>query len=685
MSAMMAAGTSGPTPVNYSSAPGAPQQRGHSRNPSNNNNAVRGAGGQQQQHQPLMQAQGESGAGRRDTRARSNSQTVPQQNQHPQQAGGGMGNSEGAYARVAPQQPKVNTGSTNQPRVHAPRPTTSTTQATGGAQTAGPSAQRPSASSRARQPEPMRPTEQPQPQTQGQVPSQSQRHAQFQAQPQQASSSHPATSAAPNPATSGPPGSTSSRQPGQTVTSSFPHAFERWERLSSRWEGLTGYWISRLEHNREELKHLPLEQEMARQISDLSTAGANLFQAVVELQRLRASSERKFQRWFFDTKSDQERAKEMSSELERSLRVERQKRADALTKANKLEAEKATAEKLVEEMRRELQISREECRRAWEELGRREQEERERTNSLREGHPTLVGGVQVLPMPMPGVPMPSRSGSGARPRTSSSSHAGGSAQPDAQQYQEHYEYGYGSSPVQSDLGPSATLHHEPHIASPAHAQPTSTGAASGQSPGIPGTPSPSYPPPQTPQNQQSRQQQQQQQRNQQKPFYQQEHAAIHLPAGDPSRTLSPGAESGSYIANPALRTHHSGSVTVSDVSDGGLGEAGGPWEFDEHGNVVLDEQGHPLPAQQYQRREPSRAEMEEEEEEEPAWDRIPDYGGAAYGDNGGGVPVDGGGYGPGWGAIPRAPHHHPTRLSDVPEEEEERRTQMGSEGGRMSR
>ena len=81
---------------------------------------------------------------------------------------------------------------------------------------------------------------------------------------------------------------------------------------------------------------MPIEQEMARQISDLSTAGANLFQAVVELQRLRASSERKFQRWFFDTKADQERAKEMSSELERSLRVERQQRADAVSQVQRL-------------------------------------------------------------------------------------------------------------------------------------------------------------------------------------------------------------------------------------------------------------------------------------------------------------------------------------------------------------
>ena len=79
--------------------------------------------------------------------------------------------------------------------------------------------------------------------------------------------------------------------------SAFPHAFERWENLSSHWEGLTSYWVRRLQENSNELNDKPLNQQMARQITDLSAAGANLFHAVVELQRLRASSERKFQRW----------------------------------------------------------------------------------------------------------------------------------------------------------------------------------------------------------------------------------------------------------------------------------------------------------------------------------------------------------------------------------------------------
>ena len=184
----------------------------------------------------------------------------------------------------------------------------------------------------------------------------------------------------------------------QARRSTFPHAFERWESLSSHWEGLTGYWIRKLQQNGDALDTDPISQQMSRQITDLSAAGANLFHAVVELQRLRASSERKFQRWFFDIRAEQEKAREVQAELERQLKAERQAHAETRSTWQSGESEKAKNDELLKEMRRELQISKEEARRAWEELGRREQEERNRTHSLRIGEPTLVGGVQVVPM-----------------------------------------------------------------------------------------------------------------------------------------------------------------------------------------------------------------------------------------------------------------------------------------------
>lgn len=210
----------------------------------------------------------------------------------------------------------------------------------------------------------------------------------------------PPSSAQPN------PGSQQQQKPAQQAQQQqqqprrvgFPHAFERWETLSSHWEGLTGYWIRKLEQNNEDMERDPLSQQMARQVTDLSAAGANLFHAVVELQRLRASSERKFQRWFFETRAEQERAKENNAGFDRQIRAERQARGEAVAAMQKAEGDKTRAEDMVKEMRRELQISKDEARRAWEELGRREQEERDRTTSLRSGEPTLVGGVQVVPM-----------------------------------------------------------------------------------------------------------------------------------------------------------------------------------------------------------------------------------------------------------------------------------------------
>ncbi|KAK6353318.1 hypothetical protein TWF696_005288 [Orbilia brochopaga] len=526
------------------------------------------------------------------------------------------------------------------------------------------------------------------------------------------------------------------------TASPFPHAFERWEMLSAQWEGLTRYWNRRLEQHQEEISRDPLAVQMSRNITDLSAAGANLFHAVVELQRLRASSERKFQRWFFETKADQERSREMTSELENTLRNERQKRADAMAKIAKLEKDKSTAEKLVEEVRRELQISREEARRAWEELGRREQEERERTNSLRGGHPTLVGGVQVLPMPMPGVPgAPGRgaggagnappggggggggpgstSSAGARPRTAASgpppsSHGGHPAvtpvvvQPVSQPTGPTGDVVHPTSPQysaealseenvyigQGDAGYHIpTLHHEPHL---------------------PQVPSP---PPMAGQHQHQHQHQQQQQpppqppsQSSASPFYPQpspspqhhqqgirgptDPAAFYQQAQQvylhqvPERTFSPGEDS--VVSEPG-RPSSQASVTISDP---GSDDEDDPWAREEDGRVFRDEQGramtqsqveqrqhlaaafhHPLaqPYQYYpglqqpqlQHQQPHQQPPSLQQQQQQQQGQAPPPGQQ---------PPGGYGFGPGWEGITR--HHHPTRLSEILEEEERTTTSL---------
>ncbi|KAI9650691.1 hypothetical protein NHQ30_000713 [Ciborinia camelliae] len=55
-------------------------------------------------------------------------------------------------------------------------------------------------------------------------------------------------------------------------------------------------------------------------------------------------------------------------------------------------------ERDMREVKKESQVIKEEARRAWEELGRYEHEERERTRLLKDGQPITIGGIQVIPM-----------------------------------------------------------------------------------------------------------------------------------------------------------------------------------------------------------------------------------------------------------------------------------------------
>ena len=423
-----------------------------------------------------------------------------------------------------------------------------------------------------------------QPQTSRHRPTLSQ---QQQAPPQNYNTQAPA--AAPQPAqmqqlaAGGQGGESSLRDSSSTKPrNSFPHAFERWETLSAHWEGLTSYWIRKLEQNKDDINRDPVSQQLARQVTDLSAAGANLFHAVVELQRLRASSERKFQRWFFETRSELERSQEVNAMLERALNQERTERADAIRDAVDHERGNSKAQQQLAEMRKELAISKEEARRAWEELGRRENQERERTLSLQSGQPTIVGGVQVVPM----------------------THGAPSRHASARDTQPEYAQ-------QSAYAP------EPSQAPPV--QPQTPPAATGGAP---------------------------------ESYYR---------AQDPPRHDSPrrGGQGG---------------------SDDGYSE--GEYMMDAQGNYMLDPQGRRIPFT----RAPSTfsgSEAGAEEYDTPATTNPPSgsheppsTSAAASGAQWTGAysePQDYSGQGyaaPGWETVPR--HHHPTRLSDVIEEEDER-------------
>ncbi|KAF4541428.1 uncharacterized protein LTHEOB_8824 [Lasiodiplodia theobromae] len=499
-----------------------------------------------------------------------------------------------------------------------------------------------------------------------------------------ASQARPGASAGPSSTQARVAGDGQARDP---TVSTFPHAFERWEQLSSHWEGLTSYWIRRLEQNQEELAGQSLTQQMSRQITDLSAAGANLFHAVVELQRLRASSERKFQRWFYETRSEQERQQEGLGELRKAIEVERAAREEALEQLRTEKQKSAKANKMVQEMQRELSISKDEARRAWEELGRREQEERERVVSLREGQPTLVGGVQVVPM----VPGMSRHGSVSQHVAPGGVH--GHQQPT--NIEGGYSYEDPQSPTDTDpFTEPSRLHHEPDVPSlaqgtyqPAHpnaSQAPGSTAARATMPSIspaplqphtytPGSTAAGLPSPTTaPEDQ----------------FYQ--HDGSFLPGGrtPTSGVMSPSGGERSYVPS-----------SVGDTSSIG-GED--DWLVDQDGNYIHDSQGRRIPTRYRDAgasfghaRSHSQQSGEGSEDDydvgsdiareqelaqrygipsssmarpggtstagpnDPSYGpsvSLPDYSGAGYGE---------------WAGMR---HHHPTRLSDVLEEDERSRT-----------
>jgi hypothetical protein len=494
-----------------------------------------------------------------------------------------------------------------------------------------------------------------------------------------------------------------------TTASSFPHAFERWETLSSHWEGLTSYWIHRLEQNNDELRREPMLAQLSRQVTDLSAAGANLFHAVVELQRLRASSERKFQRWFFETRKEAERQQEITAQMEAALVSERQARANdsqhwegQIEQARRTEA---NAQKLVVEMRRELQISKDEARRAWEELGRQEQQERDRTVALNQGQAIDVGGFTVYPKQF--------SGSGP----ASSTQRPGTRDGPLQQTQEQYPYEQGASPTNTDPFTEARPHGSregsqpqggasyPYASGDAYATSGSTTATV-----IPlGSSAPvaaaSYRPAQTSTGAAP------QERYPQFESFASPSAGVPTSAGfyhQANTHLAPGS-------TPPITADEAASYVQSD-DQWGSEQDDEDFMMDEHGQVLRDVHGNPIPyhrglhpvlsqesdeydvaeeagrerhlAQQYGTNSavtypsvpaPSRP-TQQQPQQYPSISAAGSSMRPPPAPTAPSVPTSGPDYsGAGYGSDWDARHHHPTRLSDVLEMDEEERASRVSE------
>ena len=521
----------------------------------------------------------------------------------------------------------------------------------------------------------------------------------------------PSSSNIAQPVIGAPAGGATGRNNRDSNVSSFPHAFERWETLSSRWEGLTSYWIRKLETNPQKAD---INQEMARQITDLAAAGANLFHAVVELQRLRASSERKFQRWFFETRAQQEEAQENEARLRQSLEQERARRIEAENaraampppeqsrdfeqQSRSYEQQNRNYERLLGEYKRELQISKDEARRAWEDLGRQEAMERDRIAALRDGHPIEIGGVQVVPHAAP-----SRGGSmGQRPGTqgTTSTVQASSYQQTPRSAHEYSEEGYGvhgNSPTNTDpfssgereavirppTGSNARNYpQQPQIPTRATSRPQESPVMQPTAPAVPSqhTRTPSAP--------------------------------TNLPAGtSPSERF--------YTQQPQQQPYPQ-STTPRQFLSGSETEEEPDYELDENGQIRIDASGNPIVARGPSHR--SRRHTREESDDSSDLDRQQREQRRNPQAYSGSVPSGTAGYSSGGGymtaqeaevvagssagrvpgevyegryAGPAAPevgefddegeyaeytdrHHHPTRLSDVPEEDERSRGSLRS-------
>ncbi|RAL58852.1 hypothetical protein DID88_009161 [Monilinia fructigena] len=412
-------------------------------------------------------------------------------------------------------------------------------------------------------------------------------------------------------------------------------------------EGLTSFWLRRLEENSSEINRDPLSQQLSRQNTDLSAAGANLFHAVVELQRLRASSERKFQRWFFETREQEERATENLAVMAKQLEDERNSRTQAIKEAVESERRKDQSDKVIAELKRELEIARSEARRAWDELGRREAEERERTIALRDGQPTVLGGVQVVPM-VQGVPSrhgstaardlpPTRQG-GPSDSGSGSAHTGGRfADPESptgsnEAYQQ-YQRSQRSEPSDPFI---ESIRQRQAAAAISH---SSAGPQYTQAPAVqPASPSTHYQHPEgrpSPSTQAGQGEEQYEGSNSDDEYEIDEQGRFVLDdAGNRIRYSSAVSDSDTaeYEHSPRQYRHGRAPITGPPIPMSGVEYGQGP-TTSTAGNPT------PTPAAQV------------------------DYSGSGYG---------AGGAGADWESFPR--HHHPTRLSDVLEEDERSRT-----------
>ena len=313
-------------------------------------------------------------------------------------------------------------------------------------------------------------------------------------------------------------------------------------------------------------------------------------------------------------------------------------------------------------------ISKEEARRAWEELGRREQDERDRMLSLKNGRTTYVGGVEVVPM----LNDPSRTGTQPSTRDGQSMPLPGSG---SQSVDPGYTtYDPARSDTDTDPFTEAGRSNVPIPPLPtgqAYQQTSNTSSAAMQAArGASGLTTLGQP--------QSTQMT----------------TTTTTTTTAPAGTRYPASSNGdSYSRTQAPAFYqHEGTTIHDDGRVGGLREGDErsyvpsvspsvselDYELDSNGEVRHDAAGNPIVARHGPLSDDSdEYNVQRQQDRERSFTQT--YGSPMSGVEYGSGPTstapadyEGRGYGAGWEAMPR--HHHPTRLSDVQEEDEISRT-----------
>ncbi|KAK9371967.1 uncharacterized protein V1513DRAFT_285836 [Lipomyces chichibuensis] len=155
-------------------------------------------------------------------------------------------------------------------------------------------------------------------------------------------------------------------------------AVDQWDALSAEFEGISGRWLRELQDHGRDLKSsdtVPAKQ-LQRVIEDLMNTSTSLFQALITLQKQRLETQQQYAAWYEDYKRERTRISELASELDEESMREREKRKAAEEQLVRAREDEARQRWMLEESRRELQVARLECRRAWAEVTRLEEHNR---------------------------------------------------------------------------------------------------------------------------------------------------------------------------------------------------------------------------------------------------------------------------------------------------------------------